>query len=70
MNATTEIFPAHGVLTLSVISDRSRPLLDHREYERLASQLDKAASDPDVRIIVLRGLEGCFCRGADPALFS
>ncbi len=65
MNAISEIYPVHGVPTLSVISDRSRPLLDHREYERLASQLEKAARDPEVRIVVLRGLEGCFCRGGD-----
>ena len=53
------------ILTVTVVSDDGRPLLDRRAYDRLAATLRTAADDDEVRVVVLRGLDGCFCLGGD-----
>ncbi len=53
------------VLTVTVASDDGRPLLDRRAYDRLAGTLRAAAEDDETRVVVLRGLAGCFCLGGD-----
>lgn len=62
-------FFLNSVLTLSVIANSERPFIDHRDYDRLASMLHYAAADEETRVVVLRGLGGCFCRGGDIAEF-
>lgn len=52
-------------LVITVAADDGRPILDRRAYEMLAAQLADAADDPEVRVVVLRGLAGCFCLGGD-----
>lgn len=52
-------------LIVSVSSDDGRPVLDRRAYESLARTFHEAADDDDVRVVVLRGLAGCFCLGGD-----
>ena len=52
-------------LIVTVSSDDGRPVLDRRAYESLAKTLHEAAVDDDVRVVVLRGLAGCFCLGGD-----
>lgn len=59
----------HHVLTVAVTPDGGRPVLDRRAYEALASTLSAAADDDDVRVVVLRGLSGCFCLGGDVSEF-
>ena len=53
------------VLTVTVASDDGRPLLDRRAYDRLGATLRAAADDDETRVVVLRGLSGCFCLGGD-----
>ncbi|RWM98214.1 MAG: crotonase [Mesorhizobium sp.] len=52
-------------LIVTVSSDDGRPVLDGRAYESLARIFHEAATDDDVRVVVLRGLAGCFCLGGD-----
>jgi enoyl-CoA hydratase/carnithine racemase len=52
-------------LIVTVSSDDGRPVLDGRAYESLAKIFHEAAIDNDVRVVVLRGLAGCFCLGGD-----
>ncbi|RWK52312.1 enoyl-CoA hydratase-related protein [Mesorhizobium sp.] len=52
-------------LIVTVSSDDGRPVLDGRAYENLARIFHEAAIDDDVRVVVLRGLAGCFCLGGD-----
>ncbi|RWI15415.1 enoyl-CoA hydratase/isomerase family protein [Mesorhizobium sp.] len=52
-------------LIVTVSSDDGRPVLDGRAYESLARIFHEAAIEDDVRVVVLRGLAGCFCLGGD-----
>jgi enoyl-CoA hydratase/carnithine racemase len=52
-------------LIVTVSSEDGRPVLDGRAYESLAKIFHEAAIDDDVRVVVLRGLAGCFCLGGD-----
>ncbi|MCF6117406.1 enoyl-CoA hydratase-related protein [Mesorhizobium muleiense] len=52
-------------LIVTVSSDDGRPVLDGQAYESLARIFHEAAIDDDVRVVVLRGLAGCFCLGGD-----
>ena len=52
-------------LIVTVSSDDGRPVLDRRAYESLAKTFHEAAIDDNVRVVVLRGLAGCFCLGGD-----
>lgn len=52
-------------LIVTVSSEDGRPVLDGRAYESLAKSFHEAAIDDDVRVVVLRGLAGCFCLGGD-----
>lgn len=55
------------VITIS--SEDGRPVLDSRAYRRQARMLRDAADDDTVRVVVLRGLAGCFCLGGDLSEF-
>ncbi len=57
------------ILTITVVAEDGRPLLDRRAYDRLAATLRAAADDEEVRVVVLRGLDGCFCLGGDLSEF-
>ncbi|MER8628814.1 enoyl-CoA hydratase-related protein [Mesorhizobium opportunistum] len=52
-------------LVVTVSSNDGRPVLDRRAYESLARTFHEAADNVEVRIVVLRGLAGCFCLGGD-----
>ncbi|TPL91310.1 crotonase [Mesorhizobium sp. B2-3-12] len=52
-------------LIVTVSSSDGRPVLDRRAYENLARTFHEAADNDEVRIVVLRGLAGCFCLGGD-----
>lgn len=56
-------------LIVTVSADDGRPVLDRRAYERLAGFLREAAENDEVRVVVLRGLAGCFCLGGDLSEF-
>ncbi len=53
------------ITTITVASEEGRPFLDSRAYARLAELLRQAAEDDEVRVVMLRGLAGCFCLGGD-----
>ena len=57
------------ILTVTVAAEDGRPLLDRSAYDRLAATLRAAADDDEVRVVVLRGLDGCFCLGGDISEF-
>ncbi|PAP99387.1 enoyl-CoA hydratase-related protein [Mesorhizobium mediterraneum] len=65
MNVHTQTEFRNHTLIVSVSSDDGRPVLDRRAYESLAKTFHEAAVDDDVRVVVLRGLAGCFCLGGD-----
>ncbi|AEH90961.1 MULTISPECIES: enoyl-CoA hydratase-related protein [Mesorhizobium] len=52
-------------LIVTVSSNDGRPVLDRRAYESLARTFHEAADNDEVRVVVLRGLAGCFCLGGD-----
>jgi enoyl-CoA hydratase/carnithine racemase len=52
-------------LVVTVASNDGRPVLDRRAYESLAKTFHEAAADEEVRVVLLRGLAGCFCLGGD-----
>jgi len=52
-------------LIVTVSSTDGRPVLDRRAYESLARTFHEAAENDEVRVVVLRGLAGCFCLGGD-----
>ena len=52
-------------LIVTVSSHDGRPVLDRRAYASLAKTLHEAAVNDDVRVVMLRGLAGCFCLGGD-----
>jgi len=55
----------HHITTITVASEDGRPFLDSRAYMRLARLLRQAGDDEETRVVVLRGLAGCFCLGGD-----
>lgn len=69
MEIVRESETLNHALTLTLAGDDGRPVLDHRAYERLARSLEEAAARDDVRVVVLRGLAGCFCLGGDLSEF-
>jgi enoyl-CoA hydratase/carnithine racemase len=60
---------SNHITTITVASEDGRPFLDSRAYERLARLLREAAGDDGTRVVILRGLTGCFCLGGDFAEF-
>ncbi|TIX21143.1 MAG: enoyl-CoA hydratase/isomerase family protein, partial [Mesorhizobium sp.] len=65
MNIQPQTEFRNHTLIVTVSSDDGRPVLDGRAYESLAKIFHEAAIDDDVRVVVLRGLAGCFCLGGD-----
>lgn len=54
-----------GVALLSLNRPESLNALDRALVDALGGALEKACTDPDVRVIVLSGEGGAFCSGAD-----
>ncbi|MBZ9819523.1 enoyl-CoA hydratase-related protein [Mesorhizobium sp. CA4] len=52
-------------LVVTVSSHDGRPVLDRHAYASLARTLHDAAVNDEVRVVMLRGLAGCFCLGGD-----
>ncbi|MBO6717660.1 MAG: enoyl-CoA hydratase/isomerase family protein [Rhizobiaceae bacterium] len=52
-------------LTITVASRDGRPFLDGPAYRALAAELRDAAADEETKVVILRGLSGCFCLGGD-----
>jgi enoyl-CoA hydratase/carnithine racemase len=59
-----------GVLTLTLNRPEQRNALDGALRDALARALDEAASDPEVRAVVLTGAGGAFCAGGDLGSFG
>ncbi|MFF5257922.1 enoyl-CoA hydratase/isomerase family protein [Actinomadura viridis] len=56
---------AGGVLTLTLNRPEVRNAFSREMLEGLAAMLDLAASDEEVRVVVLTGAGGTFCAGGD-----
>jgi enoyl-CoA hydratase/carnithine racemase len=56
---------SNHTLTITVASQDGRPVLDGPAYRSLAATLREAAADDETRVVILRGLSGCFCLGGD-----
>jgi enoyl-CoA hydratase/carnithine racemase len=65
MTARIEISRDGHTQIVSLSADNGRPALDKTAYTHLTEILDEAAANADLRCVVLRGLDGCFCSGAD-----
>ncbi|HEV3383060.1 MAG TPA: enoyl-CoA hydratase-related protein [Trebonia sp.] len=55
----------HGVATVLLDSERNRNALSRQLLAELGAELDAAAADPRVRVVVLTGAGPAFCSGAD-----
>src|SRR5690606_6797561 len=56
---------SNHITTITIASEDGRPFLDSRAYARLARLLRQAGDDGETRVVILRGLAGCFCLGGD-----
>ena len=54
-----------GLLTLTLNRPARRNALDSELGERLLEAVQRAAQDPEVRAVLLRGAGGTFCVGGD-----
>lgn len=54
-----------SALIISLNADNGRPALDKTAYLRLTGILGDAAAETEIRSVIFRGLDGCFCTGAD-----
>src|SRR3954470_12054994 len=61
---------ARGVLTLTLHRPDRRNAIDPELRDALAGALDAAATDAQVRGVVLTGAGGAFCAGGDLARFD
>src|SRR5215218_6022449 len=59
-----------GVLTLTLNRPERRNAIDAELREALAAALDAAATESDVRGLVITGAGGAFCAGGDLARFD
>jgi enoyl-CoA hydratase/carnithine racemase len=60
----------NGVLTLTLNRPDRRNAIDPELRDALAAALDAAATDPQVRGVVITGAGGAFCAGGDLARFD
>ncbi|MER9231910.1 enoyl-CoA hydratase-related protein [Mesorhizobium sp. M0622] len=65
MNVHSKTEFRNHTLIVTISSGDGRPVLDRRAYESLATTFHEAAVNDEVRVMVLRGLAGCFCLGGD-----
>ncbi len=54
-----------SALIVSLSAENGRPALDKTAYLQLSGILGHAAADGQLRSVIFRGLDGCFCTGAD-----
>ncbi len=57
------------VQTIAIAGADRPAVLDHAAYAQLTGMLRQSANDPNVRVAVLRGFNGCFCKGGDLSEF-
>jgi len=61
---------ADGVATITLDRPGARNALTWAMYEELDAALDRVGSEPDVRVLVLRGAGGNFAAGTDISQFA
>ncbi len=57
------------VQTIAITATEGQAVLDRHSYEVLTELLRQSAADPNIRVVVLRGISGCFCKGGDLSEF-
>ncbi|MEX0345257.1 MAG: enoyl-CoA hydratase-related protein [Rhizobiaceae bacterium] len=68
MNYTGSNIVGH-VQSIAITDTKGQAVLDRHSYEGLTNLLRQSAADPEVRVVVLRGISGCFCKGGDLSEF-
>ncbi len=69
MTQSADSAVTNHVLTIAITHAGGQSTLDRQAYAQLTRMLKMAAVNPDVRVVVLRGFNGCFCRGGDLSEF-
>lgn len=54
-----------GIATLTLSRPEKHNALTYDHFNRLGAELDSAARNPDVRVVILTGQGAAFCAGAD-----
>src|SRR6185312_13432296 len=70
VDATLLTGRAEGVVTLTLNRPERRNAIDPALRDALHAALDRAATDPAVRGVVIAGAGGAFCAGGDLARFE
>jgi len=65
-----EVTDSGAVRTLALNRPERRNALDGELLDRLPEELERAAADPAVRVVVLTGRGGAFCAGGDLELMA
>lgn len=60
---------AGHVQSIAITDTNGQVVLDRLSYEGLTNTLKQSAANPEVRVVVLRGISGCFCKGGDLSEF-
>lgn len=68
MNYTGSNIAGH-IQSIAITDTKGQAVLDRHSYEGLTNLLRQSAENPDVRVVVLRGISGCFCKGGDLSEF-
>lgn len=68
MNDTESNMAGH-VQSIAITDPDGQSVLDRHAYEALTKMLRQSAANPDIRVVVLRGISGCFCKGGDLSEF-
>ncbi len=65
MTNQTQSTVENHVQTIAITASEGQPVLDRESYQELTRLLRQSAVNPEVRVVVLRGFNGCFCKGGD-----
>lgn len=65
MTNSIETTVTNNVQIITITKSGGQSVLDHEAYAELAGLLQQSTKDPNVRVVVLRGFNGCFCKGGD-----
>ena len=68
MNYSESNLAGH-IQSIAITETDGQAVLDRHSYESLTNLLMQSAANPDVRVVVLRGISGCFCKGGDLSEF-
>ena len=65
MSDSVRISQTNGVCTLQMNRAEKKNALNTEMYEAMSDALERAETDPDIRVVVFCGVPGCFTAGND-----